>query len=91
MAEIQSISGKPLDDDGVDQEIVAILEGALEVAKRGELVNVAVVGVLPNGKSFDSWSCHTQGAALVGALQLSAYAMCATADTSLHPEPDAAD
>jgi hypothetical protein len=52
----------------VQDSVVELLENALEVAKRGELVGVTVVGVMPDGAAFTASSSSYALPAMIGAL-----------------------
>lgn len=50
--------------------VIEQLEGALEQARRGEIVSVALAGVLTNGDGFQRWSAADNGRELLGSVTI---------------------
>lgn len=61
--------------DEVNQSVVETLESALEAAKQGKLVAVAIAGVMPDGSAFTSGSASDCMPGLLGALSIMEHRM----------------
>lgn len=87
MSKIHRLGGGGIADDGVDTELVEMLEGIIERVRRREFVDLAVVATLPSGKSFDAWVIRSGGMGILGALNFAAFTMSAHTASVLSPAP----